>query len=305
LRPKLAALPLSFEPNQGQADRRVRFLARGSGYSLLLADDEAALALAGRKAVVHLQLVGARPHVQAEGQDRLPGVSNYLLGNDPAKWRTGIPQFGRVRLSGVYPGVDLVYYGNQRQLEYDLVVSPRADLRKIRLRIRGAEGIRISPEGDLVLTVQGGEIIQKKPFIYQGEGPGRRLIEGRYVLRAGGEVGFAVAPHDSRKPLFIDPVLSYATFLGGTGNDIANAVAVDGSGNAYITGSTTSADFPTLGNPPLQKALTGTTDVFVAKLNATGTALLYSTYLGGTSTESALLVPQSGQGIAVDATGAA
>ena len=291
-------LPLAFEPNRGQADRRVRFLARGSGYSLLLVNDEAVLALAGGKAVVQLQWLGARRQARVEGQDRLPGVSNYFRGSDPAKWQTGIPQFGQVKFSGVYPGIDLVYYGKQRQLEYDVILSPHADPRQLRLRIRGAERIRVSPEGDLVLSVPGGEIFQRKPFLFQMEGQSRRQIQGRYELRAGGEVGFAVASYDPRKPLVIDPVLSYATYLGGTGNDSARGVAVDGSGNAYVTGDATSTDFPTLGNPILQSTRKGSTDVFVAKLNAAGTALMYSTYLGGTSS-------QSGRGIAVDGNGAA
>jgi hypothetical protein len=295
-------LPLAFEPNRGQADRAVRFVARGSGYSLLLSDHEAILVLAGRKAVVRLQWIGPRRQTRVEGRDRLPGVSNYFLGNDPARWRTDIPQFGRVKFSGVYPGIDLVYYGKQRQLEYDAILAPHADPRQLRLRIRGAERIRISPEGDLVLSVPGGEIFQRKPQIYQMQGQSRRQIAGRYELRAGGEVGFAVARYDAGKPLIIDPALNYATYLGGLGSDEAWAVAVDSSGNVYVTGDTTSTDFPTVGNPPLQTTnnviypLAAT--AFVAKLNPAGTAVLYATYLGGNDNT-------SGRGIAVDGYGSA
>ena len=277
-------LPLAFEPNRGQAHPAVRFLARGAGYSLLLADNETVLALAGRKAVVRLQWLGAR-RSHTEGQDRLPGVSNYFAGNDPAQWRTDIPQFAEVKVRGVYPGIDLVYYGKQRQLEYDAILSPHADPRQLRLRIVGAEQVRISTDGDLVLRVPGGELLQRKPLLYQMDGRNRRRIEGRYELRAGGEVGFAVARYDAAKPLVIDPVLSYATYLGGTDNDEAWAVAVDSSGNAYVTGDTLSTDFPTVGNPPFQATnniiYPYATAAFVAKLNPAGTALLYSTYLSG------------------------
>ena len=275
-----ADLPLAFEPNRGQTDRAVRFLARGSGQTLFLKDREAVL-LVGRKAVVRFDWLGSRPAAKVSGEDPLRGVSNYFLGRDPARWRTNIPQFGGVRFSGIYPGIDLVYYGNRRQLEYDLVLSPSTDPRQVRLRIRGADRIRISPEGDLVLSVAGGEMIQKKPLVYQMDGQKRQQVDGYYVLSGTDEVAFAVASYDARRPLVIDPVLVYSTYLGGSGDDSATAIAVDGSGNAYVAGYTASSDFPTAGNPPLQSTLSTTEDAFVAKLSADGSTLLYSTYLGG------------------------
>jgi hypothetical protein len=298
LAPKLQAIPLAFEPNLGQAGRHARFLARGSGYSLLLAEDEAILALGSHEATVRLQWIGSRRNVPITGQDRLPGLSNYIIGNDPARWRTGIPQYRQVKCRGIYRGIDVVYYGNQRQFEYDLVLSPGVDPRKIRLRILGADKIRISPQGDLVLTIPGGEIFQKLPFIYQAENSSRRHIPGKYVLLAANEVGFSIPSYDSRKSIVVDPMLSYATYLGGSANDSARAIAIDGSGNAYIAGETISTNFPTAGSPPYQSARSGSTDAFVAKLNASGTALLYSTYLGGSSSQVA-------RAIAVDSNGSA
>ena len=293
-----AELPLAFEPDRGQTSRGVRFLARGNGQTLFLGDQEAILVL-GRGAVLHLEWLGARSAAKVSGEARLPGVSNYFLGRDPARWHTNIPQFGRVKVSGIYPGIDLVYYGKRRQLEYDLVLSPGADLRQVRLGIRGAGQIRISPGGDLVLSVPGGEMIQKKPLVYQMDGQKRQQVEGHYVLRGTDEVAFAVASYDVRQPLVIDPVLVYSTYLGGSASDSATAIAVDGNGNAYVTGSTASSDFPTVGNPPLQSTLSNTQDAFVAKLSADGSTLLYSTYLGGAKGQ------QGATAIAIDTSGAA
>ena len=293
-------------------------------------------------AVLRLKLLGANPEAKASGLEELPGKSNYFLGNDPKKWRTNVPNYARVKYENVYPGVDLVYYGNQRQLEYDFVVAPGADPKAITLEIEtgnpkleiGKSKIesgqaqipnpksKIDANGDLVITTDDGEVRFHKPVVYQfAPNPESRtpssekqFLDGRYVLRARSsanpkskienpkyEIGFEVASYDPTRPLVIDPTLSYSTYLGGSGTDKARFVAVDGSGNAYLIGDTTSTDFPVypLTNP-LQPTSGGATDIFVTKLNALGTALVYSTYLGGSGDDTA---NDYGGGIAVDSAG--
>ena len=299
-------LPLSFEANQGQTDNRVDFLTRGSGYSLFLTPTEAVLALrkpaassrartthappgnteaeqadAVPPAIVHMKLVGANPSPDVSGLEELPGKSNYFLGNDPDKWSTNVPHYAKVQYKDVYPGVDLVYYGNQRQLEYDLVVEPGADPDAITLSFEGVERLHIDAQGDLLLDTPGGEVRQHKPFVYQETDGIRREIAGSYALREGDRVGFQVAAYDASKPLVIDPVLSYSTYLGGSGEDyfFGGGIAVDASGNAYVTGTTSSTDFPTA-NPIQPTFGGGNDDAFVTKLNAAGNALVYSTYPG-------------------------
>jgi polyisoprenoid-binding protein YceI len=449
-----AKLLLSFEPNLGQADPRVKFLSRGPGYTLFLAEDEAVVALrksgAGRReperrsqesrlrshkseeerrqfSVVRgqlhetregdrsaslvtphsslpfpvpspqppsflcLKLLRANPAAKVIGVNELPGKSNYLTGNDPKKWRTNVPTYGRVRYENIYPGVDLVYYGKQGgQLEYDFVVAPGADPGAIALAIdaggqvssrqkaagssqpsvvrgsgragsgvtdhvprttdstqskirnrksRISSSLRIAANGDLIVTAEGGEARFHKPVVYQeqstvdssqltGESEGAldctspdngprtsanpkseiqnpKLIDAYYVLKSDGEVTFEIAPYDRTRPLIIDPVLSYSTYLGGSDMDYANAIAVDPSGNAYVTGYTASIDFPLV--KPVQSSPGGGTctdgvdtiacfDAFVTKLNPAGTALVYSTYLGGSGED-------YGTGIALDASG--
>jgi hypothetical protein len=301
--------PLSFEANRGQTDSRVHFLSRGQGYNLFLTPTEAVLSLrktdstsqfkpsklpslnSARPAktstvsVLRMQLDGANAHAQAEGLAELPGKTHYLRGKDPKAWRTGIPSFAKVKYHGVYPGIDLVYYGKQRQLEYDFIVAPGADPKTIRLRFNGAERLILDSNGQLIVKTAGGEMIQHKPVIYQDVGGVRKIIDGNYVLSSGEEgkmsgVGFQVARYDASRPLIIDPVLAYSTYLGGTDYDIADDIAVDGSGNAYVVGSTASADFPLVnGTQPFSGG--GSVDAFVTKFNAKGNKVLYSTYFGG------------------------
>jgi len=293
-------LPLSFELNQGQTDPQVKFLAREPGYTVFLASDEAVLTLqpsatasAGKgekPAVVRLKLVGAERNARVSGERELPGRSNYFVGNDPQRWHTNIPTYAQVRYRSVYRGIDLVYYGRQGQLEYDFVVAPGAEARAIGLEIVGAEGVgrgplRIDPKGDLVIATDAGEVRFHRPQAYQTEGGLRRRVGARYRLRGKGEVGLEVAEYDRRRPLIIDPVLSYSTYLGGTGGDVAYGIAVDGSGYAYITGITNSSDFPTLGAEQSKNSSNG--DAFVVKLETTGDALVYSTYLGGSGADTA------------------
>ncbi|TMI08125.1 MAG: hypothetical protein E6H40_12740 [Betaproteobacteria bacterium] len=298
-------LPLHFEANQGQTHQDVRFLARGSGYSLYLTAGEAVLVLTkpnpdatqarGTPVVVRMSVVGAAPKPLVSGLDELPGKANYLIGN-PAKWRTNVPTYAKVHYRAVYPGIDLVYYGNQRQLEYDFVVSPGADPEKIVLGFQGAERLEINAEGELVLHAAGEVIRQRVPVIYQEINGVRTKIEGRYVLKDAHRVGFQVAAYDPSRPLVIDPTLVYATYLGSSGWDYGSGIAVDAAGSAYVTGSTSSADFPTAN--ALQAAKAGFQNAFVTKLNPTGSALVYSTYLGGSGGD-------GGTGIAVDAAGSA
>ena len=311
-------LPLHFEANQGQTHQDVRFLARGPGYSLYLTAGEAVLVLTqpnpdakrdlrstperrgtqprGTPVVVRMSLVGAAPKPPASGREELPGKANYLIGKDPAKWRTNVPTYAKVHYREVYPGIDLVYYGNQRQLEYDFVVSPGADPERIVLGFQGGERLEINAEGELVLHAGGGALRQQKPVIYQEINGVRTKIEGRYVLKDAHRVGFQLAAYDQSRPLVIDPTLVYSTYLGGSISDDGYGIAVDAAGSAYVTGLAGSTDFPTAS--PLQAAYGGGGDAFVSKLNAAGSALLYSTYLGGSGED-------YGYGIAVDADGSA
>ena len=241
--------------------------------------------------------MGANPHPHVAGLEELPGKVNYLLGNDATKWHTNIPTYAKVQYQGVYPGVDLVYYSQQEQLEYDFVVAPEVDPQVIRLAFADLGGAELNPaptiatNGDLILQTAGGELHLHKPLVYQEADGVRQEIAGGYVLlsepqdsglqtRDSGlqppQVGFAVAAYDPHKPLVIDPGLSYSTYLGG--NDVGFGIAVDPAGNAYVTGQTASTHFPTVN--PLQPAFGGgPDDAFVAKLNASGSALVYSTYL--------------------------
>ena len=288
-------VPLQFEENR--ADEAVRYLARGPGYSLYLESKDAVLVLAkpGAKATdppseavaLRMSVIGARSTSAVTGVDELPGKANYFIGNDASQWRTNVPTYARVRYSGVYPGVDLVYYGQQRQLEYDFVVAPGADPDQIALGFTGANDIEIDAHGELVLHTAAGDVRQHKPVIYQEADGIRHEIEGSYVRKDETRVGFDVAEYDHSRPLVIDPVLSYATYLGGNQRETNLAIALDTDGNVYLTGVTWSGNFPTtpgaLGTP----AGTGSHVIFVTKLNSTGSAAVYSAYFGGIPNPSA------------------
>ncbi len=314
-------LPLYFEENVGQTDASVHYFTRGPGYGLYLTGTEAVMVLSPPKAaqavgqdsnpvhslrqdwnpvpqaveappaVVRMQLVGANATPTVTGRDEQPGKVNYFLGNDPTKWHTNIATFARVEYDDVYPGIDLVWHGGQQQLEYDFVVTPGADPSVIHLNVSGAERLEIDAAGDLVVQAGGQELRQHKPFVYQEMGDTRREVASRFVLD-GQQVRFAVGAYDAGRPLVIDPVLGYSTYLGGSGSDQGNGLAVDpASGDALVTGWTTSTDFPTAN--PLQASYRGLTDVFVTRLNAAGSALVFSTYLGGSGTD-------TGAALAVD-----
>src|SRR5450759_3878316 len=272
-------LPLSFEANQGQTDTRVKFLSRGAGYNLFLTSTEAVLSLqqshgAGRSQVsrdkasrglgratndvLRMKLVGANPTPRIEGSDQLPGKSNYFIGNNPKNWRLNVSTFARVHYREVYPGVDVAYYGNQRKLETDFIVAPGTNPGVIALAFDGANKISVDKEGSLVLGLASGAsgaVRLQRPVIYQLADGVRQEVAGNYVLKSSGDVGFEVAAYDHTRPLVIDPLLVYSTYLGGNGVDEGYAIAlgypagVNNAGNAYVTGRTASTDFPGA-NPP-------------------------------------------------------
>jgi hypothetical protein len=268
-------------------------------------------------AVLRMKLVGASGRTSVTGLEELPGKSNYFIGNDPKKWRTNVPNYAKVKYANVYSGVDLMYYGNQGKLEYDFVIKPGSDPRQIALEVgagivpaqghpRGAP-LRIDGNGDLVVGTDGGEVVFHKPVVYQlatddgqmTKDQGQRtkdkhFVEGKYALD-GSRLIFEVPNYDKTRPLVIDPVLAYSTYLGGSSFEGGSAIAVDASGDAYVTGSTGSSDFPTTSGA-FQTILRGSPNVFVTKLSSTGSALVYSTYLGGSGDD-------EGAGIAVDASG--
>ena len=192
-----------------------------------------------------MQLVGASATPQVVGLDPLPGTTNYFIGNDPSQWHTDIPNYAQVEEQSVYPGVDLVYYGNQQQLEYNFTVAPGADPGVIRMAFTGAESAMLDDQGNLVLQTAGGPVVEQAPVLYQEVDGVRQAVSGQYVLEGNGQVGFAVGSYDRSQPLVIDPVLSYSTYLGGSGDDVGYGIAVDAAGNAYVTSYTSSTNFPT------------------------------------------------------------
>jgi hypothetical protein len=258
--------------------------------------------------VVRMQLAGANAKVEPVGVERLPGSSSYFLGNDPAKWRSDIPSFAKVRYAGVYPGVDLVYYGNQRQLEYDFVVAPGATSDLIRLKFEGAKKLELDPDGNLSIAAGHGDILFQKPVLYQTIQGRQVRVDGDFRLMANHSVGFRVGNYDHSQPLVIDPILAYSTYFGGTASEFVVAVTADAAGNAYVTGLTVSEDFPlTAGAFQAVNYASGANAVstaFISKFNASGTALLYSTYLGGVAIANTLHEQGDyGKAIAVDAAG--
>ena len=279
-------LPLAFERNLGQTDPQVAFLARGAGFVLFVTPTQAVYKLQGHgeASVVRMELVGARPDARASGRERLAGESHYLAGADAGGWITHIPLYGRVELAQAYRGIDLAYYGNASQLEYDFSLAPGADPRSIAIEVHGARGLEIDDEGRLLIRTPSGSLAWQRPAAYQEIDGARHAVAADYVLRGSKRFAFRVGPYDRRKALVIDPILAYSTLIGGTGHDHAYAVAVDATEGAVITGETASSDFPATAG-----AFPATGGVFVARLNAAGSALVHSTYLG----------PGRGSGIAL------
>jgi len=362
-------LPLSFEINNGQSDPHVKFLSRGQGFNLFLTGDAAVFSLAGSKpgpqpiwapsemkgvnqgnsnkrqstinTFLQMKLIGANPEARVRGMDVLLGKANYFIGRDPSIWRTKVPTYAKVKYEDVYPGIDLVYYGNQGQLEYDFVVAPGADPKAIKLALETSSPIlgsrnakadpamQIAHNGDLVLKTAGGKIRLQKPMIYQlresrpslvaggqltsttenkrpdSDNGLRTRIEGQFVLTSHNQLSLIVEGYDHSKPLVIDPTLSYSTYLGGSGGDGAETIQVDSNGNAYVIGTTNSTNFP-VSFTAIQKTFGGTGspcaaqspcgDAFVTKISADGKTVLYSTYFGGSGED-------DGSAIAIDSAG--
>lgn len=328
-------LPLRFEENQGQADPKVKFISRGPGYSLFLAETEAVLTLTEadasaditsrmpegndlgsemvrampplsdkrqakdsrpdvkskksdpQSAVLRMKLSNANLAPSLSGRDELPDRASYYIGSKPKNWSNGARNFEKVEYKDVYPGIDMIYYGNQGQLEYDFNVTPGADPSAITLSFNGADLLRIDQQGALVIRVGDSEIRQLKPVIYQELFGIRKPVSGHYLLKGDSEVGFQVDNYDLTKTLVIDPVVNFGTYLGGSGADSVFGLAVDAAGNVYTAGFTNSLDFPTV-NASQPAYAGGTADVVVSKLSPDLSQLLYSTYLGGSGDDRAM-----------------
>jgi Ca2+-binding RTX toxin-like protein len=300
-------LPLFFESNRGQVDEEVQFLSRGPGYELFLSPGGAVVALSehkeGGSAVLGMSLERANPSPEIVGANELGGKVNYLIGDDPSRWRKNVRTYGEVEYGEIYPGIDLLYHGRQGKLEYDFTLEPGADPKAIELGFKGARDLEINSSGDLVMDTAAGEVIQHAPVTYQEVGGKKEPVLSRYVLMDGNRVGFELGDYDTSEPLVIDPVmdLRYSTFLGGVDNDFGQDIAVDASGAAYVL----SFHYATFAPPdfPITPGAFDTTyeagDAVVSKLDPTGSRLVWSTYLGGSDAEC-----HNGCGLEVDGSGA-
>ena len=317
-----ATLPLAFEPNQGQTDAQVKYMARGNGYTLFLTNQDAVFAfhsktsanqlrMRGRAAMAHasgapvakekppavirMRLVGENCSAQITAADRLPGRSNYYLGNDPKKWQTNVSQYARVAYKNIYPGINLAYYGEQNKLEFDFIVAPESSPVSIDFAFSGAKRLATDTSGNLIVSSTAGDVVLHKPVAYQQQNGSRQLVDARFVLKGKDQVSFDLGSYDHSRELVIDPTVTYSTYLGGTSEDDGYGIAFDSSGAAYVTGQTESTNFPTVGGvAPNTNA--GEFDVFVTKIAATGSSLVYSTYVGGSGND-------SGNALAVDSSG--
>jgi hypothetical protein len=322
-----AALPLAFEANQGQFDPQVKYLARGNGYKLYLTSSQAVMTVSrgtrdsevrdmiedkrlgpakirrllqerARKtahpsslAVVRMNFLGANPATQLAAEDQQAGRVNYFIGNNPAKWRSNIPLFGRVSYRDLYPGVDLAFHGAGRQFEFDYLVNPGADAATIALGFEGAEQMSTTSAGDLILTTAAGPVQLHKPVAYQEKDGVRQLVDVRFALKHDHQVAFALGDYDRNRQLVIDPTVTYSTYFGGDFADYGFGIAADASGDAFIAGATDSDSIPGPAGPTNNSSF----DVFVTEINSSGT-LVFTTLFGGSSDDFA-------GGIAVDATG--
>ena len=286
-------IPLFFIPSAGQGPESAKFVAKGSGLTAAFSPDRVAFRIGGT--AIEMVFEGADPQCRVEGRERLAGRANFLQGTGE-RWRTDVPMYGSVFYRELYPGVDMRYGSNGRNLKSEFMIAAGADVSDIQIRYAGARATRIAGDGSLVIGIDGEELREERPVAYQQRGGRRIPVEARYSLAADGTVGFIVNSYDSSLPLIIDPVISYSTLLGGSSSDAAISLAVDASGAVYLAGFTASYDFPTAN--PVQNLNGGGNDVFVAKLNPAGTALVYCTYLGGSGDDRAY-------GIAVDAAGSA
>ena len=319
VRASLASLPLAFEANQGQTDPQVKYMARGNGYTVFLTPNETVFALnssssvsrttaqsvTGKRktapkvrkkevnAAIHMHLVGANARAQIAASDEMPGRSNYFIGNDRSQWHANVAQYARVDYRDVYPGVDMAFHGAQKQLEFDFIVAPGATATPIRLGVTGVNRIATDDSGNLILAASAGDVLLHRPVAYQEKNGSRQPVDARFRLEARNQVSLELGNYDHSRELVIDPSVTYSTYLGGVAEDDAYAIAVDGSGNAFITGQTKSAGFPT--KNALHSSSAGGFDVFVTEISPTGT-LLYSTFIGSSSDD-------SGNAIAIDGSG--
>ena len=320
----------AFEQNVGQTAAEVQYLARTDGTTVFLTLTGAVFATPGQSPApargkspaapaspgyaMYMQLVGANAHSRATADDPFTGLVNYFLGNNPTEWHANVPTYGQVAFHDVYPGIDLVWYGNQGQLEYDFVLAPGADPAVIQMSFAGASSVNVDGKtGDLVVGTRAGAMREHAPQAYQRVAGGRSPVQGAFIVGTGGQVGFELGAYDRTLPLDIDPTVGYSTLIGGTGNDGGNSadgpytqdgtggssggIAVDRAGNAYIVDVTTSVDYPT--TPGAYQS--ASRDMVVTKLNPAGTGLVYSTYVGGTVVNGHSY--SEAYGIAVDAAG--
>ncbi len=319
-RASLDTLPLAFEANQGQTDPQVKYMARGNGYTAFLTADETVFAIHSVRPAspqrsdqesfagslkartarqvetvgVRMKLVGANPNPRIIAAEELPGHSNYFIGNDPSKWQSAVNRYRKVSYSEVYPGVNLTFHGEQRLLEFDFLVAPRANAESIRFNVSGAKQVSTDASGNLVLSSAIGDVVLHKPVAYQKKNNTQEPVDSRFIV-ANNSVGFELGSYDHSRELIIDPSVTYATYLGGSAEDDAYGIAIDGSGSAYVTGQTASSNFPVVSGDYSTTYKAGF-DVFVSKLSADGTTLEYSTYVGGSADD-------SGNAIALDASG--
>jgi hypothetical protein len=317
----LGALPLAFEANQGQTDPQVKYMARGSGYTVFLTANDTVFALQSlatesaekevsakattkarptpaakdATAAIRMHLVGGNAQPQISAGHQLPGHSNYFIGNDRSQWHSNVAQFARVSYRDVYPGVNLAFYGKHKQLEFDFIVAPGANITPIRLAVSGAKYVITDDSGNLILASSAGDVLLHKPVAYQQKDGARQPVDAHFVLQAHNQVSFELGNYDRSRELVIDPAVSYATYLGGLAEDDGYAIAIDSSGDAYVTGQTKSTNFP-IGTGAFQSTPAGGFDVFVTKIKADGSGLIYSTYIGGSGDD-------SGNAIAVDGSG--
>ena len=316
VRADLDALPLAFEANQGQTDPQVKYMARGKGYTAFLTADETVFAMqsaranasiTGKRALlsaqktdnatkdetgaIRMKLVGANENAPIAADNELPGHSNYFIGNDRSQWHAGVKQYARVSYNQVYPGVNLAFHGQQKQLEFDFIVAPGADPKTIRFDVSGAKKISTDSTGNLVLASTAGDVVLHKPVTYQRNENVQQAVDSRFVV-AKNTVSFEVGSYDRSRELVIDPAVTYATYLGGNAKDDGSAITVNSAGNAYVTGQTKSTNFPS--KNALQATNAGGFDVFVSELSPDGSSLVFSTYIGGSGDD-------SGNAIALDA----
>ena len=316
-------LPLDFEANRGQAAADYGFVAHGPTYALGLSSTDIALSLhrlhedsqtkpqsaegtGAMKPIDHtqidLRLVGANANASIMGAQPKSGVSNYFIGNDPSKWRTGVPHFGQVQIAKAYPGIDLVFYGNPQQLEYDFRVAPGADPGAIRLDVTGTTSKELDKEGNLVLGTADGDVQIKHPEAFQEIAGVRMPVQSGFRLMADNTVGFTIGEYDHTRQLVVDPVLLYALSFGGSNGNEGIGMDVDAAGNVYATGNTCSSDFPStqgnFGNITPSIVVVYCQDAYVTKIDPTGSTLIYSDYIGGATA-------QTGAHITVDSLGEA